>query len=322
MKNLVRAAAAAAFLAVATVGASAQEYPSRSIRLILPFPPGGSVSIIGRMFGDAMQTAWGQPVVVDPKPGAGGVVASKELIKSDPDGHTLMMATANVAINASLYKNLGFDTEKDLVPISQIVAVPSVILARGDLPVNTLQDLVDLAKKEPGTLNYSSGGTGSAPHLAVELFKSMAGIDIEHIPYQGNAPALLALLAKDVDMMDSNIPDVLQYIKDGSIKALAVTSTERLPILPDVPTVAELGYPGYKAVGWLGFFAPRGTPDAVVQKIAARIKADLDGQQISDLLAKQGFDKLYSTPEQFATTIHEDIDSYAIAVKASGATAE
>jgi tripartite-type tricarboxylate transporter receptor subunit TctC len=322
MRILFRAATALAIMAGAVCGAAADDYPARPIRVIVPFAPGGAVNIIARLFGDALYSAWGQPVIVDPRPGAGGVLASELLIQSPPDGYTLMMATANVAIDASLYKNIPFDTEKDLVAVGQVVAIPSVILVRGDLPVKTLADLIDLARKEPGKLNYSSGGSGSPTHLVIELLKARTNIDIVHIPYKGNAPALLALLSKDVDVMDSNIPDVMPYIKDGSLRPLAVTSTVRSPSLPDVPTVAEVAVPDYVAVGWLGFFAPRGTPGAIVQKLNVQIGEALKTPAISTFLANQGFEVLFSTPAQFAKTLHDDIGHYAVAVKASGAVAE
>jgi tripartite-type tricarboxylate transporter receptor subunit TctC len=315
-------AVAAAIAVLAVGGAAAQDYPARPIRLIVPFAPGGAVNILGRLFGDAIYAAWGKPVIVDPKPGAGGVLASELLVQSPPDGYTLMLATANVAIDATLYKKLTFNTEKDLVPIGQIVAIPSVIVARDDLPVKTLGELVDLAHKKPGKLNYSSGGSGSPPHLAIELLKAQTNTDIVHIPYKGNAPALLALLAKEVDLMDTNIPDVMAYIKAGTLRPLAVTSTARLASLPDVPTVAELLGTDYKAVGWLGFFAPRSTPNEIVQKLSKQIELALKTPTIATFLATQGFDVLFSTPEQFAKTLHEDIEHYGLAVKISGASAD
>jgi tripartite-type tricarboxylate transporter receptor subunit TctC len=322
MKYLLRVAAAAAIFAAATGGAAADDYPSRLIRIIVPFQPGGAVNIIARLFGDALHSAWGKPVIVDPKPGAGGVLASQLLVQSAPDGYTLMMATANVAIDASLYKDISFDTEKDLVTIAQVVAIPSVIVVKKDLPVKTFGDLIDLAHKKPGKLNYSSGGNGSLPHLVVELLKAKTSMDIVHIPYKGNAPALLALLGGDVDLMDSNIPDVMPYINDGRFRPLAVTGSTRSASLPDVPTVDEIAVPGFKTVGWLGFFAPRGTPNEIVQKLSAQIGAALKTPIIADFLARQGFEVLYSTPEQFAKTLHEDIEYYALAVKVSGAVPE
>lgn len=321
MRRTSAIAIAIAVLLSATT-AFAQDYPTKPIRVIVPFPPGGSVGVIARMIGEKLTAAWGQPVIVEPKPGAGGTLATEAVTKAAPDGHTIMMATANVAINPSLYKKLSFDTEKDLAPIGQIIMVPNVIVAHTDLPAKSIADLIALAKKEPGKLNYSQAGTGSFPHLAFELFKLKAGVDITAIPYKGNAPALLALLAKDVDVMPSNIGDVLEHIKEGKLRALAVTGTTRSPQLPDVPTLAEAGVKDYAAVGWMGFFAPAKTPAAIVDKLNRGIIDAIKSPDIEKLLVSQGFDIATNSPQEFERFVKEDIKRWAEAVKASGATAD
>jgi tripartite-type tricarboxylate transporter receptor subunit TctC len=322
MKIPFRLMIAAGLIALGASAARAKDYPTGPIHLLVPFPPGGSVNVIARLFGDQLTAAWKQPVVVDPKPGAGGVVATEALVRSPPDGQTLMMATVNVAIDASLYKHLPFDTTTDLTPITQVITVPNVIVVRADLPVKTLGDLIALAKKEPGKLNYSSGGSGSFPHLAMELLKHDAGIDIVHIPYKGNAPALLALLAKDVDLMSTNIGDVLQYIQAGKLRPLAVTGATREETLPNVPTVAEASVPGYAAAGWFGFFAPAKTPKPIIDKLNGQIRAALKSPKVAGYLKQQGYDAVSNTPEEFSAIMKTDIARWAVAVKASGARAD
>lgn len=323
MKFLLPIAMSAAFAALsATATFAADDYPSEPIRIVVPFPPGGSVNVLARLFGDALTQAWGQPTFVDPKPGAGGVVASGELARAPADGHTLMMATANVAIAPSLFSDIPFNTEEDLLPVVQTMQVPGVFLVRADLGVNTLAELIEMARSNPGELNYSSGGTGSIPHLGTELLLVKAEMEIEHIPYPGNAPALLALLAGDVDMMQSNVGDVLQYINDGTLIPLAVNTPERVPQIPDVPTVAELGIPDYSAVGWHGFFAPAGTPQPIVDKINKGIQDALQTPEISNYFSTFGYIVRTGPPEEFAELVKSDIQHYAIAVEVSGATAQ
>jgi tripartite-type tricarboxylate transporter receptor subunit TctC len=302
--------------------AAAQDYPTKLIRIIVPFPPGGSVGIISRAVGDSMAAAWGQPVIVDSKPGAGGILATDYVAKSQPDGHTLLFATANVTINAALYKKIPYDTERDLVPVAQMITVPNVIVVRGDLPVTTLQEFIALAKKEPGKLNYSSGGSGSFPHLAFELLKQRAEIDVTHVPFKGNAPALTALLTKDVDVMSSNIADILPHTDTGLLRPLAVTGITRSETLPAIPTVAEAGFPDFATEGWMGIFAPRGTPPAIVDKLNRQIVAALHSDLIGGVLKSQGFGLIGNTPAEFAAFVHKDLELWARAVQISGATAD
>jgi len=313
---------AIAGVALSGTTASAEDFPVRPIRIVVPFAPGGAVDLISRMLGEKMTKAWGQPVVVDGKPGAGGIIAATAVAKSPGDGYTLLMTTANLTINPSLHKDLPYDTQKDLVPVVQMFDVPNVIVVRSDVPVKTLAELIALAKEKPGKLNYSSAGTGTFPHLAFELFKKRAGIEIAHIPYKGAAPALTALLTKDVDMVSTNISDVMPFITSGAMRPIAVTSASRSKVLPDVPTIAEAGIPGFEAVGWMGLLASAGTPKPVVDKLNKQIVESLKSRDMTTMLVGQGFDLKAGTPEEFSAFIAADIPRWAEAVKISGASAD
>jgi len=302
--------------------ALAQDYPVRPIRIVVPFAPGGAIDVIARMLGEKMSKAWGQPVIVDAKPGAGGIIAATVVAKSPGDGYTLLMTTANLTINPSLHKDLQYDTQKDLVPVVLMFDVPNVVVVRSDLPVHNLEELIALAKGKPGKLNYSSPGTGTFPHLAFELFKKHSGMEVTHVPYKGAAPALMALLTKDVDMVSTNISDVLPYIASGAMRPLAVTSASRSKVLPDVPTIAEAGVAGFEAVGWMGLLASAGTPKPVVEKLNKQIVDSLKSQEMTTMLVRQGFDLEASKPEDFGAFIARDIPRWAEAVKISGATAD
>jgi tripartite-type tricarboxylate transporter receptor subunit TctC len=322
MKPVLFFLLAAVGLALGASTASAQDYPVRPIRIVLPFAPGGAVDIISRMLGEKMTMAWGQPVIVDGKPGAGGIIATNAVAKSAGDGYTLLMTTANLTINPSLHKQLPYDTQRDLAPVVSMIGIPNVIVVRADLPVHNLAELIALAKREPGKLNYASPGTGTFPHLAFELFKKRAGIDVVHLPYKGAAPALLALLSKDVDIVSTNISDVLPHIASGAVRPLAVTSAIRSKTLPNVPTVAEAGIPDFEAAGWMGILAPAGTPKPVIDKLNRQIVDSLKSQDMTTMLVDQGFDMIAGTPEEFTAFIAKDIPRWAEAVKISGATAD
>lgn len=322
MRAVLFALVAGGGLALSSATGLAQEYPSKPIRIVVPFPPGGQVGVVSRTLGDKLIAAWGQPVIVDSRPGAGGIIAADAVAKSPNDGYTLLLSTANVAINPSLYKKIPYDTEKDLTPIVRMIAVPNVLVVRADLPATNLAELIDLAKKQPGKLNYSSAGSGTFPHLAFELFKMQAAVDIAHIPYKGAAPALLAVLAKDVDIVSTNYADVLPHIAAGKVRAIALTSSSRSRVLPNVPTIAEAGIPGFEAVGWMAVFAPGSTPKPIVDKLNRQIIDAIKSSDFNAMLVGQGFDLIADTPEEFAVFLHKDIARWAQAVKVSGATAD
>jgi tripartite-type tricarboxylate transporter receptor subunit TctC len=322
MKRLLFSLVAIASLVSGVSRSSAEDYPTRPIRIVLPFAAGGAVDIISRLLGEKMTAAWGQPVIVDAKPGAGGIVAANLVAKSPADGYTLLMMTANLTINPSLHRDLPYDTERDLAPVAELVGVPDVIVVRADVPAHNLAELIALAKSKPGKLNYASPGVGTFPHLAFELFKKQAGIDIVHIPYKGAAPATMAMLAKEVDVMSTNISDVRAHIESGAMRALAVTSATRSKALPDVPTIAESGLAGFEAAGWMGLLAPAGTPKAVIDKLNRQIVDSVKAESMSKMLVSQGFDVMTSSPEDFAAFIARDIPRWAEAVKISGATVD
>jgi len=320
MKRLLFSLVAIASLASGVSRTSAEDYPTRPIRIILPFAAGGAVDIIARTLGEKMTAAWGQPVIVDAKPGGSGIVAANLVAKSPADGYTLLMMTANLTINPSLHKDLPYDTQRDLAPVAELVGIPDVIVVRADVPAHNLAELIALAKRKPGKLNYASPGVGTFPHLAFELFKKQAGIDIVHIPYKGAAPATMAMLAKEVDVMPSNISDVRAHIESGAMRALAVTSATRSKALPDVPTIAESGLAGFEAAGWMGLLAPAGTPKPVIDKLNRLVVDSVKADDMTKMLVGQGFDVMTGSPEDFAAFIARDLPRWAEAVKTSGAT--
>ncbi|MDB6002629.1 MAG: transporter [Rhizobacter sp.] len=317
-----KSVAAAFMIAAASVAAHAQTFPTKPIWMVTPFTSGGATGLLARSLGDRFTAAWGQPVLVDGRPSAGGIVATQVVANAPPDGYSILIATANLSIAPFLYKTLPYDTDTALTPIIEIVTVPNVIVARATLPVNTLSDLIALAKAQPGKLNYATPGVGSFPHLVAEMFKHDAGISLTHIPYKGTPAALVALLGGEVDMLSSNLSDVLSQIRAGKIKALAVTGKERFAALPDVPTVAEAGVPGFSAVGWMGLFAPRNTPAAVIDKLNHEANAALADPKMKGWLREQGFETVGGSAAQFAEFLKTDRQRWGEVVKYSGATAE
>jgi len=301
-------------------GARAQtDYPNRAIRIVVPFPAGGATDIAARLLAERMAIDWKQPVTVDNRPGAGGNIGSDVVAKSAPDGYNLIMGvTGSHAINTSLYARMPYDPVKDFEPISQVAVVPNVVVVHPSVPANTLPELVALAKKEPGKLNYASLGNGTAAHLTMEMFKSVAGIDIVHVPYKGSAPAVADLIAGQVQTMVDGLPSALPHVKAGKLKALAVTSAKRSRAAPDLPTIAE-SYAGFSADAWSGLFAPKGTPKAVVDKIAAETQMILKLPETQKRLGELGAEPVGSSPTEFAQFVQREIDKWARVVKASGA---
>jgi tripartite-type tricarboxylate transporter receptor subunit TctC len=305
---------------VPLAAAQAPAYPTKPIRLVVPFPPGGATDILARDVAQRLTEAWGQQVIVDNRPGAGGNIGSELVAKSAPDGYTLEMGTVGThAINASLYAKMPYDHVKDFVPIILVAGVPNVLEVNPSLPVNSVAELIAYAKANPGKLNFASSGNGTSIHLSGELFKVMAGVEMTHVPYKGSAPALQDLIAGQVQVMFDNLPPSLPQIKAGKLRALAVTSAARAPTLPDVPTVAEAGLPGFEASSWFGLLAPAGTPPAFVNKINTEVAAWLATPEAREKLSKQGANAASGTPEDFAKHIAAETAKWAKVVKASGA---
>ena len=299
--------------------AQADDFPSKAIRIVVPFPPGGATDAAARLVAMKMSERWGQPVLVDNRAGAGGNVGSDIVAKAPPDGYTLVMGvTGSHAINTSLYSKMPYDPVTDFVAISQVAVVPNVLVVHPSVPVHNLAELVALAKREPGKLNYASLGNGTAAHLGMEMLKSAAGVDITHVPYKGSAPAVSDLLAGQVQMMVDGLPSALPHIKAGKLRAIALTSLHRAPSLPDLPTIAEK-YPGFYADAWSGLFAPKGTPQAVVDKLSAEVQRILKLPDVREKLMALGAEPVGSTQAEFTAHVKREIDKWAKVVRTSGA---
>ncbi len=305
---------------LAGASAEAQTYPSRAITMIVPFPAGGTTDILGRFVGQALSAAWGQPVVIENRGGAGGNIGAAAVAKAAPDGYTLLVGTVGThAINASLYSRMPYDTLKDFVAVTQIASVPNMLVVTPSLPVNSVVELIAYAKANPGKLNMASSGNGTSIHLSGELFKVMTGVDMVHVPYKGSAPALNDLMGGQVQLMFDNMPSALPQVKGGTLKALAVTTATRSPAMPDLPTIAEAGVPGFEASSWFGIFAPAGTPKEIVAKLQTEIARILKTPDMSDRLAQQGAVAVGNTPEEFTAYVQAELTKWAGVVKASGA---
>ena len=319
MNHLRRLLTSALLSIPLTAFAQLDAFPVKPVRIVVPFPPGGATDVAARLIATKLNEKWGQAVVIDNKAGAGGNVGSDIVAKSAPDGYTLVMGvTGSHAINTSLYSKMPYDPVADFFAISQVAVVPNVIVVHPSVPASTLAELVALAKREPGKLNYASLGNGTAAHLGMEMLKSAAGIDMTHVPYKGSAPAISDLLAGQVQVMVDGLPSALPHIKAGKLRALAITSLRRSPALPDLPTVAE-NYPGFYADAWSGLFAPKGTPPAVVDKISVEVQRILRLPEVREKLAGLGAEPVGSTPTEFSSHVKREIDKWARVVKTSGA---
>ena len=313
-------------LAVVIVGSAAattawaQAYPTKPVKLVVPFPPGGSLDITGRLLAQKLTETWGQPVVVENKPGAGGNIGADLVAKSPPDGYTILLgALSTHAVNPNLYAKMPYDAVKDFAPISLIAITPNVLVVNAASPVNNVREFIAYAKANPGKLAFGSGSNGSAGHLAGELFKVETGSDAVHVPFKGGAPATQALLAGDTQFMFDNLANAMAQVKAGKLKALAVTTAQRSPLVPELPTMAEAGLPGFDISTWYGLFAPAGTPTAIVAKWNADVTRILNSPDVRARLVADGAEPSPNTPEQFAQMIARELSKYARIVKASGA---
>jgi len=314
---------AALLLAALCTAAHADVYPSRPIRFVVAFPPGGGTDIIARSIAQKLSERVSQQVLVDNRPGAGGNIGTDIVAKSTPDGYTMLMGSAGpLAINASLFKSMPFDPQHDLAPVTLAASTPNVLVVNPSLNVATVGELVALAKKNPGKINFASSGFGTPAQLAGELFNSMAGVKLVHVPYKGASPALADLLGGQVQVMFSTMPPALPHVKDGKLRALAVTSLKRSPAAPDLPTLDEAGLPGFEAITWHGVVLPAGAPAEVIGKLNREIVAILHLPDVVERLSAQGAEPVGSTPEEFAAYIRSETAKWAKVVRESGATAE
>jgi tripartite-type tricarboxylate transporter receptor subunit TctC len=305
------------------LAAGAQDYPSRPITLIVPYAAGGGNDVMARAAADKMSRTLGQQVVIENRGGAGGSIATRQIARSAPDGYTLGLGgTGTLAINPTLYPNVGYDPRKDFAPVGLIATSPLVVVVNPALPVRSVPELIDLARKEPGKLNFASAGTGSGIHLAAEYFATLAGIKLTHVPYKGSSPALTDLVGGHVSIYFSSLPPAVGLVKQGKVRALAVTSAKRWAIFPDLPTVAEVALPGYEAVLHYGIVAPAGTPRGIIDKLGVALRAAVMSDDLRARLADDGAEPLASTPEEYAADIDREETKWSAVVKASGAKAE
>ena len=320
MRSFIALAAACAFAASAI---AADVYPSRPVRIVVPFPPGGPADVLARTVGDKLQATLGQPVVVDNRPGAGGNIGMELVAKAAPDGHTLALAPAgNLTVNPSLYRNVPYDVARDFAPVTVIAAVPNILVVNAQVPAKDLAELIAYAKANPGKLNFASPGPGSGAHLAGELLKSSAAIDMVHVPFSGIAPAVTAVVAGDVQVMFAGSSSAMPHVTAGKLRALGVASPKRIASAPALPTLAESGLPGFDVTSWYSIVAPAGTPPAVVERLQREIAKALDAPDVKTKLAGLGAEPVANTPSEFSAMIKVESAKWGKIVKDANIKAE
>jgi tripartite-type tricarboxylate transporter receptor subunit TctC len=297
------------------VTAQAQDYPTRPIRLLVPYPPAGGTDIVARIVAEPLSTVLGVPVIIDNRGGAAGNVGTDIAAKASPDGYTILFTLSSHTINPKLYDKLPFDVEKDFIPISLAAYIPQILVANPSVPANNVKELIALAKAQPGKLNYASVGTGSPGHIAGELFKLKTGVDIVHIPYKGGGPAVTATLGGQVQLLFVSMPAALQYVKAGRLKALAVTSDKRSMAAPEIPTIAESGVPDYVVNSWYGALVPAKTPPEVVARLQAAFAKVLQMPEVKEKLFLQGAEATYSTSAEFERLIHDELKQWEYVIR-------
>ena len=309
--------------ALFSLGSTAQTYPSKPVRVVIPYPPGSTPDIVGRLLSERLQKALGQPFVVENRTGAAGNIGADAVAKASPDGYTLLVAiNGPVAVNKYLFKSMTYDPDRDLLPISLLASSPQMLVVTNAVRADSFQAFLQYARANPGRLSYGSVGSGSASHLTMELLKSDAKLFMVHIPYRGFPPAVTDMLAGNIDAMFAIIPAVLPQVRAGKMKALAVTSLKRNALAPEVPSVAELGYPQLESLAWIGLLAPAGTPRDIVGRLSAETMQAMQAPDTREALGKQGFDVVASTPEAFARWIKAESEKWSRVIRASGATAD
>jgi len=295
----------------------AQSYPARPVRMIIPFPPAGGTDVVGRLIGQRLNEAWSVPVVFDNRPGAGSTVGTGMVAKAAPDGYTIGVTSMSLAINATLYRALPYDPLKDLAPIILAARAPNVLVVHPAVPANTVRELIAYAKAHPGKLNFGSSGTGGVSHLSGEVFRAAAGIDIVHVPYKGAGPAMTGLISGEAQIMMATTPVALPQMKANRLRAIAISSRQRSPLAPDLPTIAESGFPGFETDTWYGFIAPAGTPAAIVKRIHADTARILELPEMKTALAQQGAQPAGGSPEEFRRFIRSEIEKWGKAIRAA-----
>jgi len=318
LKSIARAAALT-LMCLAAHPAFAQAWPSKPIRYVVPFPPAGATDILARIVAEKISPPLGQQVVVENRPGAAGNLGTELVARSAPDGYTVLMATAAQSINETLYTKLSFSFARDLAPIALIAHVPNIMEVHPSVPAKTVKEFIALAKAHPGQINYASSGSGTSIHLSAELFKIMTGVDMVHVPYKGSGPALTDLMAGQVSVMFDNLPSSMAFIKSGRLRPIAITTATRYPGLPDIPTIAESGVPGYEAIAWFGMVGPAALPRDVVTRLNAEVNRAVNLPDVQERFAQQGAIPEPLTPEKFGTFIQGEIAKWAKVVKVSGA---
>jgi tripartite-type tricarboxylate transporter receptor subunit TctC len=313
----------AACWAAMPLSAAAQAYPARPITMVVPFTPGGGTDIMARVFSDKISRSLGVQVLVDNRPGAGGTIGTDLAARAEPNGYTLLMGSVStISINPSLYKSQATNPMKDLAPISLVASTPSIVAVPAGYPVDSMQQLFELAKKSPGSLNFGSAGTGTSHHLSGELLKMQAGLEMVHIPYKGTAPALTGLIRGDVQILIANIPSLAPAIEGRQIKPIAVTSLRRSPQMPGLKTVAESGLPGFEVIVWYAIFAPAGTPDAIISRLNGEIRKATELPDVQQRLASEGADAVSSSPQELRDRIVADYEKWGAVVRRAGVKAD
>jgi tripartite-type tricarboxylate transporter receptor subunit TctC len=321
MKNFLMTIAVGALAFIGAV--HAQPYPSKSIRYVVPYAPGGSTDIVARVLALKLSEAMGQQVVVDNRPGAGGAIGADIVAKSPPDGYTMVTAVTSImAINQFLYRKLPYDPEKDFAPVTQVGSLPLILVIHPSLPAKNVREFIAIAKAKPGQLNYGSSGVGTATHMTTELFKAMAGVDLVHIPYKGSGQVMGDVIGGQLALIFDQIVSSLPHVQGGKLRMLAITSAKRFPSLPDLPTIAESGVPGYESISWAGVAVPAGTPKEIVARLHAEIVKVLAMPDIRERFLRDGIETIGSTPEQFSEHIRRERIKWAKVVKDSGAKAD
>jgi tripartite-type tricarboxylate transporter receptor subunit TctC len=322
--NPTRRSAVAAVLALAAPWAAGQAWPSKPIRMVVPFPAGGATDLLARAIAQGLGSALGQPVVIDNRPGAGGTLGSGEVMRAAPDGHTLLMATSSThSIAPHLNPNLPYKPEVDFTPVAEVATAPNIVLVPKDLPVASMKELIAYAKARPGQLNYATSGNGTIVHLTTEAFKAQAGLFILHIPYRGTALAIPDLVSGKVHLLFDSVVSGLPHVKDGKLKALAITSAKRSQLMPELPTVAESGLPGFESVTWFGVYGPKGLPPEIAQRIATELQRALAKPDVAERLAGLGAEPVTDAgPAKFAAVVRADSARWAALIRDRKITAD